>query len=158
MPLRTARHDIALITALLTTAEAEARALGDPAPGAEHLLLASLLVDDASAREASGVSADAVRAAISVVHVESLGAIGVTHAELDDSLPPGRGVYRSDVSAQEVFQEARRLARRSPRGLRSAHVLLAVAEREHGTAARVLTQLGLQRASVVDAARKVLER
>lgn len=158
MPLRTARHDMALIAALLTTAETEARALGDSTPGAEHLLLASLLVDDPSAREASGVSADAVRAAISVVHVESLAAIGVTHPELDDSLPPGRGIYRSEVSAQEVFQQARRLARRSPSGLRSAHMLLAVAEREHGTAARVLTQLGLERASVVDAARRVLER
>lgn len=157
MPLRTARHDMALIAALLTTAETEARALGDSTPGAEHLLLASLLVEDASAREVAGVTADAVRAAISVVHAESLSAIGVTQPELAASLPPARGIHRSEVSAQEVFQQAHRLARRSPSGLRSAHVLLAVAEREHGTATRVLSQLGLERESVVDAARRVLE-
>ena len=38
MSLRTARHDMRLITELLTTAEREARSLGDPEPGAEHLL------------------------------------------------------------------------------------------------------------------------
>ena len=119
---------MALIAALLTTAETEARALGDSTPGAEHLLLASLLVEDASAREVAGVTADAVRAAISVVHAESLSAIGVTQPELAASLPPARGIHRSEVSAQE-----------------------------DGTATRVLSQLGLERESVVDAARRVLE-
>lgn len=156
MPLRTARADMRLIADLLTTAEAEARALGDPEPAAEHLLLAALLVDDTSARDALGIDAVAVRAAIVVVHADSLTAIGVTAPELDAALPPARGVYRSEVSTQEVFQRARKLARRSPSGLRSAHVLLAVAEREHGTVARVFARLGLQRASVAEAAERAL--
>lgn len=156
MPLRTARHDVALIAALLTTAENEARTLGDPEPGAEHLLLASLLLDDPSAREASGLTADRVREAIVTVHAESLAAVGVTPPDLDSSLPLAHGIYHSDISTQEVFQQARRLSRRSATGLRSGHVLLAVAEREHGTAARVLRHLGLERASVIEAAHRVL--
>ncbi len=167
MPLRTARHDIALIAALLTTAENEARALGDPEPGAEHLLVAALLVDDPSARDAlevvpssrdaPSVDAAAVRAAIDAVHAEALAAVSITVDEQPQPLPPSRGVYRSEVSTQEVFQQARQLARRSPTGLRSAHVLLAVAEREHGTAARVLQRPGLERASVIDAAHRALD-
>lgn len=156
MPLRTARHDIALISALLTTAENEARALGDAEPGAEHLLLAALLVDDPSARDALNVDAATVRDAIGAVHAEALAAVSITVDAQAQPLPPSRGAYRSEVSTQEVFQQARRLARRSPTGLRSAHVLLAVAEREHGTTARVLQRLGLERASVVDAAHRAL--
>lgn len=158
MPLRTARHDIALISALLTTAESEARALGDAEPGAEHLLLAALLVDDPSARDALTVDATVVRDTIGAVHAEALAAVSIAVDEQAKPLPPSRGVYRSEVSTREVFQQARRLARRSPSGLRSAHVLLAVAEREHGTAARVLTRLGRERASVIDAARRVLDQ
>ena len=150
MPLRTARHDIALIAELLTTAENEARALGDPQPGAEHLLLAAALVDDPSARDALGVDGAAVREAIIAVHAEALAAVSITTNEQAAPLPPARGVYRSEVSTQEVFQRARRLARRSPTGLRAAHVLIAVAERQHGTAARVLQRLGLEPASVID--------
>lgn len=156
MPLRTARHDIALIAALLTTAENEARALGDPEPGAEHLLLASVVVDDSSARDALGADGATVREAIVAVHAEGLATVSITVDAQAQPLPPSHGVYRSGVSTQEVFQRARRLARRSPSGLRSAHVLIAVAEREHGTAARVLRQLGRERASVIEAATAAL--
>lgn len=158
MSLRTAVADTRLIAALLTTAETEARALGDGEPGAEHLLLAALLVDDPSARDtvhavAQAVDAAAVRAAIGAVHAASLTAVGVTAPDLDGTLPPATGIYRSEVSAQEVFRRARVLSRGSRRGLLSAHVLLAAAEREHGTVARVLDQLGVERTALVTAAR-----
>jgi len=165
VPLRTALHDTRLIAALLSTAETEARGLGDAEPGAEHLLLAALVVEDASARDAlgkaaassaagtgAGVDATAFRTAIGAVHAASLASVGVTAPELDTTLPPAGGIYRSEVSTQEVFQRARVLARRSPTGLRSAHVLLAAAEREHGTVARVLAHLGVDRVALVDAA------
>lgn len=158
MSLRTAVADTRLIAALLTTAETEARALGDAEPGAEHLLLAALLVDDPSARDvlrqvAETVDAAAVRSAIGAVHAASLATVGVTAPDLDGALPPATGIYRSEVSAQEVFQRARVLSRGSRAGLLSAHVLLAAAEREHGTVARVLDHLGIDRAALVAAAR-----
>lgn len=152
MPLTTARHDIRLIADLLTTAENEARALGDPEPGAEHLLIASLLVDDASARTALGFEAAAARDALRAVHADALSAAAVVDSASDASLPRARGLYRSRVSTRDVFRRAKSLARRSPTGLRSAHVLIALAEREHGTAARVLTQLGVERDALIAAA------
>lgn len=173
MSLRTAVADTRLIAQLLTVAETEARALGDPEPGAEHLLLAALLADDTSARDAvanvtspgtkvpadsSAVDATTVRAAIEAVHAASLSAIGVAAPDLDTALPPARGVYRSEVSAQEVFQRARVLSKRSPSGLRSAHVVLAAAERERGTVARVLEYLGVDRVALVEAATAEISR
>ncbi len=156
MSLRTATHDTRLIAALLTLAETEARALGDAEPGAEHLLLAALLVDDPTARDAlatqGAVDADAVRTAIAAVHAASLTAVGVTAPDLEAALPAASGIYRSEVSAQEVFQRARVLSRGSRSGLRSAHVLAAAAERERGTVARVLEHLGVDRAAALAAA------
>jgi ATP-dependent Clp protease ATP-binding subunit ClpA len=152
MPLLTARRDIRLIADLLTMAESEARALGDAEPGAEHLLVASLMLDDSSARTALGADATAARDAVRAVHAEALAAAAVIDTSAESPLPPAQGVYRSRVSTRDVFQRARVLARRSPTGLRSAHVLAAVAEREHGTAARVLLQLGVDRLAVVESA------
>jgi len=164
MPLRTALADTRLIASLLTIAETEARTLGEPEPGAEHLLLAALLVEDPSAQEAlnranaaksgspTAVDAPAVRAAIGAVHAASLASIGVIAPDASEPLPPAAGLYRSEVSAQEVFQRARVLAKRSPLGLLSAHVLLAAAERERGTVARVLENLGINRVALLDAA------
>lgn len=157
MSLRTAVADTRLIATLLTTAETEALALGDAEPGAEHLLLAALLVDEPSARDvvrqvADSVDAAALRSAIGTVHAASLAAIGVAAPDLEAALPPSRGVYRSEVSAQEVFQRARALSRGSKAGLLAAHVLLAAAEREHGTTSRVLDFLGIDRARLVVAA------
>ena len=152
MPLRTARHDIQLIADLLTRAESEALSLGDSEPGAEHLLVAALMLDDDSARTALGTDASAARDALRAVHATALAAAAVVDSSTPSALPPAQGIYRSRVSTQEVFQRAKSLARRSPTGLRAAHVLIAVAEREHGTAARVLDQLGVDRGALIAAA------
>lgn len=152
MSLRTARSDIRLIAELLTTAEQEAHALGDAEPGAEHLLLAALHGPDASARVALAADAAAVRAAIASVHADSLAAVGIEAPALSSASHPVAGVYRSEVSARDVFQRARVLSRGSRSGLRTAHVLIAAAEREHGTAALVLQRLGVDRAAVITAA------
>ena len=66
MSLRTAVADARLIAALLTTAETEARALGDAEPGAEHLLLAALLVDDPSARDTVRQVADPILGEVTI--------------------------------------------------------------------------------------------
>lgn len=162
MSLRTAVADTRLIAALLTIAETEARTLGDAEPGAEHLLLSALLVDDPSARDAlahvaAGADAATVRRAIGAAHAAALAAVGVAAPDLDGGLPPAAGLYRSEASAQEVFQRARVLSRGSRSGLRAAHVLMAAAEREHGTVARVLDSLGIDRAGLAVAAAAAAE-
>ncbi|HQC94068.1 MAG TPA: hypothetical protein PLL22_09545, partial [Microbacteriaceae bacterium] len=100
----------------------------------------------------AAVDAAAVRSAIVAVHSDSLADLGVAAPQLDPALPPASGAYRSEVSAQEVFQRARILSRRSRSGLRSAHVLRAAAERERGTVARLLASLALERDAVLAAA------
>lgn len=70
--------------------------------------------------------------------------------------PPRPGAYRSAGSAQELFQAAGALARRAREPFRGAHVALAAAALEHGTLARALATLGVERADLEQAARREL--
>ena len=156
--------DMRLIAELLTTAEREARAGGDERPGAEHLLLAASAVGDPSARNALArwdASPDRIRDAIVAVHAHSLAGLGLDPASAASVAPVDAAplrAYRSDANAQAVFTRAGELARSSrPRGLRTAHVLLAIAESEAGTARRVLRELEIEPEELVDAANAVLE-
>ncbi len=156
------------IKKLLTDAELEARAMGVAEPGAEHLLLAAVGLPDGSARRAferAGADPDALRPAIVDEQARALVAIGF-EAERARSLsaptpldpPQGRGVYRASVSAQEAFQAASALAAKDGRfRLNGAHVVAAVADMEHGTAARVLALMGIERHALAAAAREELE-
>ncbi|MBX3098795.1 MAG: hypothetical protein KF761_04380 [Salinibacterium sp.] len=155
MPLRTALKDTKLIAALLTTAENEARTTGDAEPGAEHLLIASLVVDDDSARTALGIDAAAARRALADVHREALAALGI-ESDSTDPLPAASGLYRAETSLQEALRRTGVIAKHSPTGLRSAHALIAVAEREHGTSARLLMRLGVDREQLIAAATAAL--
>ena len=152
--------DVRLISELLTTAEREARATGDEQPGAEHLLLAASVAGDDSARIALArwdATHDRIRAAIEAVHAQALAALGVPGLPGAPIVAAPAGVYRSDANAQRVFTRAGELARRSrPKGLRTAHVLLAVTELEVGTAPRVLRELGIAREALADAATAAL--
>jgi hypothetical protein len=120
----------------MTAAEREAAELGDEQPAAEHLLVAALALDE-STRGLTVTSEDA-RAAIRAVHARALGA--------DLALTPSsrtlRGAYRSSVSLQEVFQRVRVLSKGEP--LTGMHVVRAAAEREHGTVALVIDELGIR--------------
>lgn len=145
-------RDMRTINELLTKAEQQATSLGDTAPGAEHLVLAALLLEESSARDLLGVSADQFREAIVESHADALAAMGIStnDARLSPVSPPS-GVYRSEESAQDVFQRARVLAKHGD-GLKGAHIIQAAAERQHGTVARVLKKLGIDRESLMPTA------
>lgn len=162
MAIRNALADIRTMKALFTAAENEATALGDEQPGAEHLFLAALTLDDASARSALatlGVTAEEVRSAIVRVHATALDAIGVDGGTdrvpgQPDSSRPLTGPYRSTGSARDLFQRARRLsAADKPAKLRAGHVAIAAAEAQHGTLARLLDLLSIDRSRLAGAAR-----
>lgn len=156
------------IKKLLTDAETEARAMGEAEAGAEHLLLAALDLPDGSARRAFervAADPDRLRSAVIEEQAEALTALGIDSERARElsapkplDPPTGRGIYRAAVSAQEAFRAASILARddRSHR-LIGAHVVAAVAEMEHGTAARVLQILGIERHALAEAARDELE-
>ena len=147
------------IKQLLTDAEREARAMGDAEPGAEHLLLAALdLPDGTAARVLAtfGIDGERLRSAITQYHAAALAQVGIDGAAFGTPQPiepaNGSGVYRSAASAREAFGAVATMARRD-RGLLGAHVTAAIAEMEHGTAAGVLSLLGIDRHALAAASR-----
>ena len=164
MSIRNGIGDIRFMNALFTTAEHEAHELGDDVPGAEHLLLAALTLPDDSGRRALTTCAatiDDVRGAIAATHADALRFAGVAPQDADPSGPASarkpQGPFRSSGTAQLVFQRAVALSKLDrPPALRSAHIVLAVAELEHGTSSRVLRRLGIDPATLQRAAREAM--
>ena len=151
--LRRARTDLTTMNTLFPKAEQIARADGVDEPGAEHLLLAALDLDDGIAAAALArfhVDAAALRAAIVAQHEDALRSIGVVADDnaVAAALPaptPAMGLYRSQGSLQRAFQRATALAKLDKTSLHSGHILLAVTEPDQGTVARSLEHLGLDR-------------
>lgn len=156
-------RDMRAIGGLLGDAERIARRMGDEQPAAEHLLLAALAMRDGAAARAMarfGVTGESLEQAIVTEHADALAAAGLDRTAADRlaTAPPvepatGSGPYRSDASAQELFQAAGSLARGSRQSLSSAHVVLAAADLERGTLARVLDHVGIERVAMREAAR-----
>jgi ATP-dependent Clp protease ATP-binding subunit ClpA len=161
MRLKNPLRDMRTIKMLLDGAEAEANRAGESVPGAEHLLLAALDLPDGTARRAFeqvGAEPSTLRQAIEEQHAEALRAVGIdadAGAEGAVSVAPRTtGVYRSSGSAQSVFQAAGKLARESRSQLVGAHVVLAIADMEHGTAIRAVRSLGIDPEALAAAARE----
>lgn len=164
MRLPRAIQDIRTIEALLTEAEAEARRAGDDLPGPEHLLLSAFGLPDGTARRAFerlGADPEAFREAVDTAHRQALHAVGVSvpggiERRLPPPAPPG-GVYRLTGPGQDVFQAAVKLAKAAePSLLRGGHVVVAVCGQEHGTIARALEALGVDRRALAAAAGEAL--
>ena len=160
--------DMRTIKQLLEGAEREARSMGEEEPGAEHLLLSALLLPGGEGRRvlrAFGVDHAGLRSAILAQHSEALVGLGIDQERAAGLAAPqpldpplGRGLFRSRTSAQEAFRAAAALAHRDGRsGLNGAHVVAAVAAMEHGTAARALEGLGVDRAAIAAAAHAVID-
>lgn len=147
--LRRARADLNTMNQLFPEAERIARSDGTERPGAEHLLLAALDLDDtalAVLREL-GIDRDRLQQAVIDQHDQALLAIGIASDEnaIDAALPhPGSqtGVYRSGPSLQQSFQRAVKLAKADKGPLQSVHILIASTESEHGTLRRAFEHLG----------------
>ena len=161
-------REIRTINRLLTGAEAEANKAGETMPGAEHLLLSALALPDGSARRAFerlGADPDELRSAIASQYADALRAIGIEPVS-DDALnaaagagvTSGKSVFRSTASAQTVFRAAVDLAKTErPSRLVGAHVVAAVARMEHGTAARALRVMRIDRHALAAAAAQELD-
>lgn len=151
------------VRALLGRAERLAKESGEALPGAEHLLLSALALPDGTARRAFerlGVDPNGVASAIAAQHADALRAVGIEPGDADSPVVPApevRGVFRSAPSAQVVFRRAVELSGTpKPRRLLGAHVVVAVAEMEHGSAARALRHMGVKREHLAAAARQEL--
>jgi ATP-dependent Clp protease ATP-binding subunit ClpA len=161
-----ALSDMRTIGRLLTDAEQVARRMGDERPSAEHLLLAAMTLPDgtaAGALQRLGVDAGRLAQAIRDEHAAGLVAAGIDAATAaamatDRPVTPTvrSGVYRSNPSAQELFQAAGAAARSARQRLAGAHVVLAAADLQHGTLARALDRLEVDRAALRAAAESQL--
>ena len=160
MKLKTRLTDVRTINTLLTGAQAQAHRAGEEQPGAEHLLLSALDLPDGSARRAFeriGADPDAFRTAVAASHDDALTLVGIEPLPddvLDAGLPlAAHGVFQMNASGRAAFQTAGRLARAdSHAGLTGAHIVVAVAQMEHGTAARALRHMGVDPAALLEAA------
>lgn len=143
---------------LCTGAEDHARAQGQPAPGAEHFLLAALDLPDGSARRAfERVGADpaAVPAAIEQQYRDALQGLGLG-APLPEpaaTTAPRPALYQAQASGQALVQALARLRKGAPGPLRGAHVVALVAEMPMGVVARTLRALQVDAAQLAAAAR-----
>ena len=143
-------HDMRTIKNLLTVAEREAHDLGDEQPGAEHWCWRPSLSTTGPRSSSSGSPGSSSGQRSRAVHATALEGLGIAPPAGPHPGAEARGVYRSSDSAQEVFQRARVLAKDSrPAGLLGRHVVLAALEREHGTVARAIAVLGLDRAALL---------
>lgn len=159
MKLKNPIQDMRTIKGLLTGAEDIARRAGESQPGAEHLLLAALEMPEGSARrsfERIGADPDAFGPAIAAQHTGALRAMGI-EPPAEEALAPAPETkpsrwYRANASLQSAFQRAGELARDDGTWMTGAHVVVAVAGMEHGTAARALRAMGVDREQLAAAA------
>jgi ATP-dependent Clp protease ATP-binding subunit ClpA len=161
-----ALDDMRTIKQLLTEAERISRELGEAEPGAEHLLLSAMGLPDGTAARALGrvgLDESQIRSAMVAEQADALVAVGVPrdHAEaLAVPTPLGDAgkplLYGAGPTARDVFKTAGDMARGAKQRLAGAHVVLAVAGVERGTAARVIDRLGVDREQLADAARDEL--
>ena len=160
--IRTHVADVRTIATLCTGAEAEARRDGQSLPGAEHLLLSALALPDGSARrsfERVGAEPDGLRTAIATQHTDALRALGIeppAQEALDqtgvDVTTPGAGAFRATATFDRAFRAAGQLARSTTSAFLGAHVVVAVAQMEHGTAPRALRAMGIDLVALATAA------
>lgn len=150
------------VKALVIGAEVHARHLGDATTGAEHLLMAAFDLPDGSARRAfrrAGGDPDDFAAAVARQHADALRGVGIEPVPdrlLTRTAPLGS--RRPNESAMKVLKAAivdSKIDRLRPLGV---HVLAAVAGLEHGTAARTLRGMGLERRALADAAIAEVDR
>lgn len=152
--------DMATMRALLEAAERESAAMGEPDPGAEHVVLAALALPDHTAADALaelGVDAARLREAIEQVHAEALATLGIAEPPPPTPIrtPTNAGVYRSKGSTRDLLT-ATAEAKRNMRARRfiSAHVLIGASTLEHGTLPKALHHLGIDGATLRSTAHK----
>ncbi|MDP3227082.1 MAG: Clp protease N-terminal domain-containing protein [Acidovorax sp.] len=157
--------DAGTLSALCKEAERIARFQGNEAPGSEHFVLASLSLEDGTARRALaslGATPKAFEEAMRAQFVEALRHAGMEAApdaspDLARSprVPNASKLYRAAPSGQTIVQRLASTAEtREARSLLAADVLLAAAEEEFSIAARALRVLGITPEQLVQAARQ----
>jgi len=159
--LTRAFNDMRTIKALCLGAERHANAEGQQEVGLEHFVLAAIDLPDGTARKAfESVNADpdGFRSAITLQYQQALDSVGIGNdAESPAPVPAGSGAYRSRPQVGPMLEQlANRERRDVAEPLLGAHVIAAIAATEHGTAARALKAMGIDRQALASAAKQTV--
>ena len=161
-------RDMGTIKALCFEAEKLANAEGQKEPGAEHFVLSALALPDGTARKAFlriNADPDNFRVAIAQQYEDALQNLGIAlpnDAEISDEatpIPTSKGPYKAQPSAQALMQTLTReimvkeQKANSTAPLLSAHVVLAATSAQYGVAARAFRAMGIDSASLANAAK-----
>lgn len=155
MKLPTPFQGMKVIKSLVLRAQELAAEMGDAATGAEHLLLAAFELPEGSARRAferAGADPDRFTGAVADSHDAALRTLGVEPIDAELLGPSGRGPTRVGESAAHVLRSAATRSRANRTETIGAQVVAAVAELHHGTAARALRQMDVDRNELAIAA------
>lgn len=143
------------IKALVLRGVEHAGTLGDTTTGAEHLLLAAFDQPDGSAIRAferTGADPRAFASAIDDAHDAALRGVGIEPIPSRLLAPSRRRSRRLGESAIHVLKTAAVRSREDRGQTLGAHVVAAVAGLEHGTAARALRTMNVDRVDLAVAA------
>jgi hypothetical protein len=150
---------------LFATAEMEAAGMGEAHPGLEYLVLSALRLPDGSARrtfQRIGADPDAFGASLVEQHDDALRSIGIEPNDgAVDADPPEPAVSKRPIPfeppTREVFQEVVALVRKEKSQIYGAYIVLVAAGREHGTTARTLEMMDVDREALATAARAEID-
>lgn len=138
-------------------AESRAKAMGDSTTGAEHLLLSAFDLPDGLARRAfqrAGGDPDAFEAAVVQQHDDALRNIGIEPvAEETLRRRPRRGGPKPNESLIHVLKAGVTLEKTEGLKGLGAQIVAGTASLEHGTAARTIAAMGIDRFQLGAAAR-----
>lgn len=161
-------RDIGTIKVLCFEAEKLANADGQKEPGAEHFVLSALALPDGTARKAFlriHADPDNFHAAIAQQYEDALQSLGIAlphDAAVSGEatpVPTSNGPYKTQASAQALMQTLTReimvkeQKTDSAAPLLSAHVVLAATSAQYGVAVRAFQAMGIDPASLADAAK-----
>jgi hypothetical protein len=150
---------------LFATAELEAARMGEARPDLEYLVLSALRLPDGSARrtfQRIGADPDAFGTSLVEQHDDALRSIGLEPNDgAADADPPEPATstrpIRFEPPARDVFQEVVALVRKEKSQIYGAYIVLVAAGREHGTTARTLEMMGVDREALAKAARAEID-
>jgi len=166
--IRQRLRDMGTIKALCFEAERLANAEGQKEPGAEHFVLSALALPDGTARKAFlriHANPDNFSAAIAQQYEDALQNLGIAlphDAEISGEttpIPTSKGPYKTQPSAQALMQTLKQgimvkeQEADSTAPLLSAHVVLAATSAQYGVVVRALRAMGIDSASLADAAK-----
>jgi Clp amino terminal domain, pathogenicity island component len=160
-------RDMGRLKTLFGEAEALANAEGQSEPGAEHLVVAALLLpEDDSARRVFarfGAAPTNFQTAVERQYADALNKIGIESTPVSDqgfsaTVSRKNGLYRAKESMRDLLDAVTDNKKLNPDApFMAAEIILGATTMQFGVVARALAKMGLDRAELAAAARSEIQ-